>query len=124
MKQTMVFLAAAALTGSMLSAYRPAAADNQQIIVSDTAELQAAFKNVKAGDEIILRPGIYEADPASGQWKAFLAEASGIPAQHIILRSEDPDNPATICGNTPAKKCALTIRGSYWEIRDLKIETR
>ena len=123
MKQAAAFLTAAAIGISIFSAYIPAAADGQQIIVSDAAELQNAFRNVKAGDEIILRPGIYEADPASGQWKAFLAEANGTPDQHIILRSADPGCPAEICGNTPDKKCALTIRGSYWEIRDLKIST-
>ena len=114
----------AAVTGIVCTVCVPAVhAESRQIIVSDTAELQKALENVKAGDEIILKEGIYQADPSSGVWKAFQATANGTPDQHIILRSESAAAPATICGHTPDSKCALYITGSYWELRDLKIST-
>lgn len=116
-------LAAMCIWGMLTSPASAATAGGTQILVSDTAELQAALKNVKAGDEIILREGIYESDPASGVWRAFQATADGTPDQPIILRSEDAEHPATICCQTPESKCALTVTGSYWEIRDLRIST-
>ena len=98
-------------------------ADSRQILVTDAAELSNALRDAAAGDEIILREGIYKPDSESGLWKAFQATADGTSEQHIILRSEDPGHPATISGLTPESKCALYITGSYWEIRDLIIGT-
>lgn len=123
MKRTVSILAAALLTASIFPAAVPSAAQSNRILVSDTASLLTALQNVKAGDEIILRPGIYQADASSGLWRPFQAEADGTPDQHIILRSEDAQNPAVISGSTTESKCALYITGSYWEIRDLKIST-
>ena len=101
----------------------PADADANRITFTSTPELTAALSAAKAGDEIILQEGIYQVDPKNGYWKAFQAEADGTPAQHIILRSEDPEHPAVICGSTTESKCALYITGSYWEIRGLEIHT-
>ena len=124
MKRFTAILIAASLTGAMLSANTPAAgADGTQITVSTTAELLAALQNVRAGDEIILREGIYKPDATNGKWRAFEAVASGTEDQHIIIRSEDPEKPATLSGLTPESKCVLYVTGSYWEIRDLKIST-
>ena len=126
MKKLSAAILTAILTGSLLSAYTgsPAVhADSTQIIVSDSTELTAALKSAKAGDEIILKPGKYLPDPKNGQWRVFEAVASGKPDQHIILRSEDPDDPATLCTTATDSKCALYITGSYWEIRDLKVST-
>ena len=101
----------------------PADADANKIIVTNTGELTAALSEVKAGDEIILQVGTYQVDPENGYWRAFQATADGTPEQHIILRSEDPEHPAVICGSTSESKCALYITGSYWEIRGLEIHT-
>ncbi len=114
------------LSAAMMTSLIPGAAfaaDSGEILVTNTAELIAAFAEVKAGDEIVLREGIYQADPNSGAWRPFQATADGTESAHIILRSEDPGNPATICANSSDSKCVLTITGSYWEIRDLKIST-
>ena len=124
MKRFTAILIAASLTGAMLSANTPAAgADGTQITVSTTAELLAALQTVGAGDEIILREGIYKPDASNGKWRAFEAVASGTEDQHIIIRSEDPEKPATLSGLTTESKCVLYITGSFWEIRDLKIST-
>lgn len=118
---TAAFAALAAFP--LLLAVPPAAAESSQIYVSNTDELKAALTNVRAGDEIILRSGIYEDSASSGKWRVFEANANGTPDKHIIIRSEDPDNPAVLCGNQPEKKCVMYISGSYWEIRDLKVKT-
>lgn len=123
MKKTAALLAAAVTILTCTIGSPAVTAESRQILVSDTAELKNALANVRAGDEIILKEGIYQADPASGMWKAFESTANGTPDQHIILRSENADKPATICGHTTESKCALYITGSYWEIRDLKIST-
>ncbi len=99
-----------------------AAGSTNQIYVTNTAELKAALTNVRAGDEIILKSGTYEDDTSSGKWRVFEAAASGTPEKHIIIRSEDPAHPAVLCANQPEKKCVMHITGSYWEIRDLKIQ--
>ena len=115
-------LASAIVIGGISAAYFPAVqASAQQVHVSDTAQLLDALANAKAGDEIILQEGIYQNDKWTGKWAAFWAEADGTPEQHIILRSEDAEHPATICGITQENKYALNIIGSYWEIRDLKV---
>ena len=119
LKTTVLFLI---ITGCMFCLYSPAAnAFGDQIYVSDTAGLTDALANAKAGDEIILKEGIYQNDKWTGKWAAFWAEADGTSEQHIILRSEDAEHPATICGVTQENKYALNIIGSYWEIRDLKV---
>ncbi len=112
------------ITGGMISALSfPATAEEAQIMVTNTDELTAALKNAKAGDEIILRAGTYQPAENNGSWRPFQAAADGTADRHIILRSEEPDDPATIRCLTPQSKCALSITGSYWEIRDLKIST-
>lgn len=98
-----------------------AEAASRRIYAADTAELKAALADARAGDEIILRSGVYEDDASSGKWRAFEANASGTAQEHIIIRSEDPEHPAVLCANQPEKKCVMYITGSYWEIRDLKI---
>lgn len=115
---------AAVLSVVLLShtiAYVPNADDSRQVLVTTTDELIAALADVQAGDEIILREGIYQNDEWLGEWAAFFATADGTAEQPIILRSEDPAHPATICGISQENKIALQITGSYWEIRDLKV---
>ena len=120
MKKTFTILSCAVIMTAAMPEYT-FAEDSQVILVTSTAELTAALSSVKAGDEIVLKEGIYESDPNNGRWRPFEANASGTAEQPIILRSEDPENPATICCNTTESKCALYITGSYWEIRDLKV---
>ncbi|MBQ8921865.1 MAG: right-handed parallel beta-helix repeat-containing protein [Oscillospiraceae bacterium] len=123
MKYNRIFasLAAGMLCCAAIGYAPSASADTKQVIVSDADGLIEALANAEAGQEIILKEGIYQNDKWLGKWAAFYSEASGTPEQHIILRSEDPDHPATICGVTQENKYALNIIGSYWEIRDLKI---
>lgn len=97
------------------------AAETRQVLVTDTAELLAALADAQAGDEIILREGIYQNDKWVGIWAAFYSEGEGTARQPIILRSEDAAHPATICGVSQENKVALYIAGDYWQIRDLKI---
>ena len=93
----------------------------REVLVTNTEELIAALADAQAGDEIILREGIYQNDEWLGEWAAFYAIASGTPEAPIIIRSEDPEKPATISGVTQENKVALKIIGSCWEIRDLKV---
>lgn len=119
-------LTAAAASASLLLCAVPFASQaegTRQVLVTNSDELLAALADVQAGDEIILREGVYQNDVflGDGIWSAFYAKADGTPENHIIIRSEDPGNPATISGVTQENKVALKIVGSYWEIRDLAI---
>ncbi len=91
----------------------------REVLVTNTEELIAALADAKAGDDIILREGLYQNDTNLGEWAAFHAIADGTAEQHIVIRSEDPAHPATISGVTQDNKVALKVIGSYWEIRDL-----
>lgn len=95
----------------------------RQVLVTTTDELLSALADAQAGDEIILKEGVYQNDVflGDGIWSAFYAKADGTADNHIIIRSEDPEHPATISGVTQDNKVALKIVGSYWEIRDLVI---
>ncbi len=112
----------AALTCGMI--HGTALADgSREVLVTTSDELLAALADVQAGDEIILREGLYQNDVflGDGIWSAFYAKADGTAENPIILRSEDPAHPATISGVTQENKVALKVVGDYWEIRDLKI---
>ncbi|MBQ8012462.1 MAG: right-handed parallel beta-helix repeat-containing protein [Oscillospiraceae bacterium] len=119
-------LITAVLTAAMMGVMMQSAAfadNSREVLVTTSDELLAALADAKAGDEIILREGIYQNDVflGDGIWSAFYAKADGTAEQPIILRSEDPEHPATISGVTQENKVALKIVGSYWEIRDLKV---
>ena len=93
----------------------------REVLVADTQELLAALADAQAGDEIILREGIYENDKWTGKWAAFFAEASGTAEKPITIRSEDPDHPATLCGVSQESKIVLWITGDYWRIENLRM---
>ncbi len=119
-------LAAAVLTAVLTASALPAATQadgTREVPVATSEELLAALADAQAGDEIILREGIYQNDIflGDGIWSAFYAKADGTAEQPIIIRSEDPEHPATISGVTQENKVVLKIIGSYWEIRDLKV---
>ena len=121
MKYSKLAAAVSASFALSVCAAFPAQAGSTQILVTDTASLMAALADAKAGDEIIVREGVYQNDEWTGKWAAFWSEASGTADRHIILRSEDPARPATLSGADIAHKYVLNIIGSYWEVRDLKI---
>ncbi len=115
---------AVALSAMMLTGALPSAAQEgttREVYVSTTDELLAALSDATAGDEIIVKEGLYQHSDWIGVWAVFNAEADGTAEHPIILRSEDPEHPATLSGGSWESKYALRIVGSYWEIRDLKI---
>ncbi len=112
-------LSAAMLIGSMPS--MTFAEGTREVLVTNTEELHAALADAQAGDEIILKEGLYQHGDWIGVWAVFHAEASGTAEHPIILRSEDPEHPATLSGVSQEDKYVLQIIGSYWEIRDLKL---
>lgn len=116
-------LTAAIIFGTILNSVSSAAVDEgkNEILVTNTEELITALENAQAGDEIILKEGVYQNDEWLGEWAAFFSKGEGTAENPIILRSEDPDNPATISGATQESKNALYIFGDYWIIKDLKI---
>lgn len=93
----------------------------RQVFVTNTEELIAALDDAKAGDEIILKEGIYQNDKWLGEWSAFHSYGEGTAENPITIRSEDPENPATISGVSQENKNALYIFGDYWIIKDLRI---
>ena len=92
-----------------------------QVYVKNTEELKAALENAKAGDEIILAEGeyIYSGDTPKGYM--FTGTADGTEEKPIILRSENPAQPAILSGSSTAENYVLSISGDWWEIKDLKV---
>ncbi|MBE6848082.1 MAG: hypothetical protein E7503_08170 [Ruminococcus sp.] len=122
MKHTTTRLLAAALTAALLLPCAQTvtmADDTRTVTVSTTEELLAALADARAGDEIIVKEGIYRNEEWIGDWSAFYANASGTAENPIILRSEDPEHPAHLQAGGDDDKLALRIIGSYWQIRDL-----
>ena len=93
----------------------------RQVLVTNTDELIAALDDAQAGDEIILKEGVYQNDKWLGEWSAFHSYGEGTAENPIIIRSEDPENPATISGISQENKNALYIFGDYWIIKDLRV---
>ncbi len=114
------FVLSAAMT---ISAFPVSAEEKatQEILVTTTDELITALDEAEAGDEIILREGTYLNDDWLGEWAAFFSYGEGTAENPIILRSEDPENPAIISGTSQENKNALYIFGDYWIIKDLKV---
>ncbi len=111
-------LTAAALLASPCIPVR--ADGGRTVLVTDTQSLIDALADARAGDEVVLREGIYENGKWIGKWAVFFAEASGTAAQPITIRSEDPDHPATLCGVDQENKIVLWITGDYWHIENLR----
>lgn len=96
--------------------------DNDNIIhVTNSAELQNALANAKAGDEIVLASNTYIYDGVVNQWRTFIGQADGTEKNPIILRSEDPENPAIIDGTTTSSYYGLTITGDWWIVKDITV---
>ncbi len=121
LKKVSAAILSSAVMLCMVPAIPSAESSYREVLVTNTDELLTALSDARAGDEIILREGIYQNDESFGEWAAFYSYADGTIEQPITIRSEDPDNPATISGVTQENKMALYITGDYWRIKDLKI---
>ncbi len=115
-----VLTASASILG-LTSVAGTARAETNKVKVSDTAELITALENAAAGDEIILAPGTYLQTEWIGEWSVFYSNGEGTKEKPIILRSEDPEKPAVLCGDNQEEKIGLHITGDYWEIYDIKV---
>jgi hypothetical protein len=89
-------------------------------------QIQAAMKAALPGDTIIIAPGIYSGKKGastSGSDKGhFYAGNSGTASAHIIMKSQDPANPAVLKGVAYNYGYVLYVTGDYWEFKDLKVE--
>ncbi|MDE6774770.1 MAG: right-handed parallel beta-helix repeat-containing protein [Ruminococcus sp.] len=95
---------------------------NTRIIrVTDTETLKSALEKAEAGDEIVLAEGEYIYSGSTPKGRMFTGEADGTVLNPIILRSENPENPAVISGTTTESNYALTITGDYWIIENIKV---
>lgn len=90
------------------------------VYVSTVDELKSALANASAGDEIVLKAGTYQ--DGSG-WTPFASSGEGTPENPIVLRSEDPDDPAEVMCTDPQNGIALYLTGDYWVVQDLKVST-
>jgi len=93
-----------------------------------TAEIQAAMKSAAPGAVLLLAPGIYTGNRStSGDPEAkglFFSGQSGTSSSPIILRSCDPNNPATLKGTSVSDgSYGLRLTGNYWQVRDVRVRT-
>lgn len=89
--------------------------------VTNTDELKTALADAEPNDEIILASGDYIYSGSTSKGYMFKGEADGTESEPIILRSENPENPAVISGINVNENYALSVTGDWWIIRDLKI---
>jgi hypothetical protein len=81
-----------------------------QTMVSTSAALQAALMGAKAGDVIVVAPGMYQG--------TFEGTASGSASAPIVLMGQDPTQPPVL--SNPSSLNDLYIHGgSYWQIQNL-----
>ena len=93
-------------------------------VYCDTAdEIEEAMRLAKAGDEIIIAPGKYILTRGHTKGALAYSASEGTEDKHIIVRSEDPNNLAELCGSDVTTRYVMYITGDYWEIRDLRIST-
>ena len=91
------------------------------IYVTNTEELKSALENAKAGDEIVLSEGEYIYTGSTPKGRMFTGSGEGLEKNPIIIRSENPDNPAVLSGSSTSSSYVLTVTGDWWEIKNLKI---
>ncbi|MBV9773173.1 MAG: hypothetical protein JO040_04450, partial [Gemmatimonadetes bacterium] len=93
--------------------------------VGTVTALQNALKNAQPGDEIVVLPGTYTGvKSTSGYSNAyFFSGQNGTSTDKIILRSQDPANPAVLQGSSTSSGYVFYLTGDNWEVRDLKFAT-
>ena len=96
---------------------------SNKVYCSSSSEIEAAMRLAKAGDEIIIAPGKYLLTRGHVSGSLAYSASEGTKDKHIIVRSEDPNNPAELCGSDVTTRFIMYVTGDYWEIRDLKIST-
>ena len=91
-----------------------------QVYVTNTEELKSALENAEAGDEIILASGEYVYEGSTSKGYMFKSYGEGTEQAPIIIRSENPEEPAVLMGNSTSSNIVFTTFGDWWEIRDIK----
>jgi len=101
------------------------------IVVNDVVSLRKALLNAKAGDHILIAPGIYEApDTYSLEYATmersiyFYSQSSGTADKPITIESLKSDDKAILKGDTTeGSKFILWIKGEYWVIKNISLKT-
>lgn len=99
----------------------PENTQTEKIRVTTVEELKTALENAKPGDEIIVAEGEYIYSGSTAKGFMYKAEADGTEENPVIIRSENPENPAVLSGFAADKNTVLAVTGDWWEVRDLKI---
>lgn len=107
--------------GLMKRALTAPASDTHTVRVTSTEELKAALADAQAGDEIVLAGGEYIYSGSTEKGFMFKSAGEGTESAPIILRSENPEDPAILSGTAPESNTVLEISGDWWEIRNLKV---
>ena len=91
------------------------------IDVSTVEELHKALAKARAGQIILIAPGIYDYNEYENHYK-FELNASGTKSSPITLTAQDPEDPPILKGPNIANDIVLHIKGSYWVIDNIKLE--
>ena len=89
---------------------------------SNVQELRDAMATVLPGDHIVLAEGTtFKATDVAGQdiGAHYSSNVDGTPTDRITIRSENPDNRATLSGDKVGHLHVLRLFGNNWTIRDL-----
>lgn len=103
------------------------AAETNVVRVTNMTEIHNAMKNAQPGDEIVIASGTYQGKLGSyysGFGSAYFnSEIDGTAENPIIIRSEDPENPAVLTGERTGTGYVFRITGDYWIVQDLEFTT-
>lgn len=82
------------------------------------SDITNALKSVKAGDEIIIHKGIYNAKKINNS-AYFFSEINGTSTKPIIIRSAFKNEPVILKGDDLQRGTVLRITGDFWIVKDL-----
>ena len=91
-----------------------------------TACIIDAMRNASPGDEIVVAPGVYEAQSKfsyGNKFTRFGSDVNGTQRAPIILRAQNPNNRPVLKGpDGQYNGYGMYIIGDYWILKDLIIE--
>ena len=93
----------------------------KSIDVSTVEELHKALEKAKAGQIIMLAPGVYDYSTYDEKLNEFKLAKDGTDSSPITLTAQDPENPPLLRGPTAKEGTILHITGSYWVVENIRI---
>ena len=87
----------------------------------NSRRIAKALEKAKAGQIIMLAPGVYDYSTYDEKLNEFKLAKDGTDSSPITLTAQDPENPSLLRGPTAKEGTILHITGSYWVVENIRI---